>query len=202
MTEGGPRGDDLSRMLEAVGKGEPGSKDRLLDLVYGELRKMAHNQMARERGGHLLQTTALVNEAYLRMFGKSDPTFENRRHFFGAAARAMRRILVDHAKSVGAIKRGAGFEHVAIDGDVADTARPEVLLALDDALTGLARDYPDHAEIVCYRYFLGFTIDQTSEILGVATGTVSNRWTFAQAWLRRAIDADPSDDAGAHKPSG
>jgi RNA polymerase sigma factor (TIGR02999 family) len=181
------RTDDLSTVLEAVRSGQDGAEDRLFDLVYHELRRMAHARMARERPGQTLQTTALVHEAFLKLQRGGDPGWENRRHFFGAAARAMRQILIDRALKKRAARHGGDVERVPLDDNIPDAERPEDLLALDEALDRLAADRPKHAEVVLYRYFLGLTIKDTAELLEVATGTVDNRWAFAKAWLRREV---------------
>jgi RNA polymerase sigma factor (TIGR02999 family) len=144
--------------------------------------------MFHEAPGNTLQTTGLVNEAYLRLCRGEDANWENRRHFFGAAAIAMRRILIDRARRQKARKHGGDLEQVTLGDDLAGPERPCELIALDAALKRLAKDRPRAAEVVSYRFFLGLTVKQTAELLDVAPKTVDNDWALAKAWLRREID--------------
>src|SRR5262245_11081680 len=174
---------EVTRLLAAARGGQRAAIDRLYGLVYRELRGLAEARLRRERRGHTLQPTALVNEVYLRL----DPTkssWENRRHFFGAASKAMRRILIDHARRRLADKRGAGLERVTLSD--LDIAAPQVdfdLVALDAALEELQRDEPRLAEVVTMRVFLGMSIEDTAEALELSPATVKRDWVFARAWL-------------------
>jgi RNA polymerase sigma factor (TIGR02999 family) len=141
-------------------------------------------------GGQTLQTTALAHEAYLRLVKDKAQEWENRRHFFGAAVVAMRRILIDEAERRKAQKRGGGVEHVTLATNVPDLDQPLDVLDLQKALEELEQERPDHAEVVRYRFFLGLTVPETAELLGVAPRTVDNRWKFAKAWLKRKIESE------------
>jgi len=177
--------DPISLVFSAIRNGEPGAERRLFELAYTELRRMAHGKMFHEAPGNTLQTTGLVNEAYLRLCRGEDANWENRRHFFGAAAIAMRRILIDHWRK----KQAAGYQHrVTLGDDVADSERPFDLIVLDAALEHLAKIRPRAAEVVSYRFFLGLTVKETAKLLGVAPKTVDNDWALARAWLRREMN--------------
>jgi RNA polymerase sigma factor (TIGR02999 family) len=181
---------DVTEVLEAVGRGEEAAAERLLALVYEELRQMARHRMARERTGRTLQPTALVHEAYLRLFADSSPGWENRAHFFAAAAEAMRRILIDRARRRLAQKRGGQRQRVTFDEQAAVTEPPpEVMLALDEALSKLAGIDPPMARVVELRYFGGLTVAETAAALRLSPRTVDRLWTAARAWLEREIDA-------------
>src|SRR5687767_10592946 len=174
---------DVTQLLDAAAAGDRQAAADLLPLVYDELRKLAATRMAGERPGHTLDATGLVHEAYLRLVG-ADQQFDHRGHFFAAAAEAMRRILVDHARSKGAVKRGGDAERRAIDPErFAAPERPEDLLALDEALDQLEREDPKVAELVKLRYFVGLTIPQAAEALGVSSRTADAWWAYARAWL-------------------
>jgi len=180
---------DVTRILEAIQDGDPKAADALLPLVYQELRKLAAQKMARGRPAHTLQATALVHEAWLRL-GNGD--FANRAHFFGAASEAMRRILVERARRKHREKRGGGAEHV----DVAELeiAAPlgneEESLAIHEALDRLAAHDARKAEIVKLRYFVGFSFEETAEVLGISVPTAKREWAYARAWLHQEIVAD------------
>jgi len=182
----------VTRLLEAAAGGDRSASERLLPVVYEDLRRLAASLLAKEPviGSNTLQPTALVHEAYLRLVGPGEVTWENRRHFFGAAAQAMRRILIDRARHIRATRaRNSGLEPEQVTGDgTADLpGDPEELIALDGALDALAaRDARQH-EVVMLRYFAGLTIEQTAQALGVSAGTVKADWTFARAWLLREI---------------
>jgi RNA polymerase sigma factor (TIGR02999 family) len=170
-------------MLQSVRSGRDGAQAELFELVYRELKSMAGAQMMRERAGHTLQPTALVNEAYLRL-SPGGERWENRAHFFGAAARAMRRILVDHARRHQASKRGGEAVRVTFaDLDVAAEEPDLDVMALDDALDALAKDEPRLAEVVHLRYFAGLGIAETARVVGTSPATVKRDWTYARAWL-------------------
>lgn len=163
------------------------SSARLLTVVYDELRKLAAARMAREAGGQTLQATALVHEAWLRLAG-GGARFENRAHFFAAAAEAMRRILVERARRKRALKHGAGLERVnAEEVEIAAGAKEDDLLAVDEALEKLAREDVRMAELVKLRFFVGMTNREAAEALGVSEPTVERRWAFARAWLLREM---------------
>jgi RNA polymerase sigma factor (TIGR02999 family) len=169
----------------------PGGSDALFALVYDELRRLAAGQLAGERPGHSLDATALVHEAFLRLRrrGSPPPAFENRGHFFAAAAEAMRRILIDHARSRHADKRGGRANRVTTDAD--DLAGPQGgtdLLALDEALAKLAAVHPDAATLVDLRYFAGLTIPDAADALGMSPRSADRLWAFAKAWLYRELE--------------
>src|SRR5262245_44154563 len=185
---------EVTRILSALEQGDPSAAEQLLPLVYDELRKIAATQMANEKPGHTLDATALVHEAYLRLVG--DQHFESRRHFFAAAAEAMRRILVESARRKARLKRGGGRHRCELREDDRIAQPPDDrLLALDEALGQLTAAHPTLAELVKLRYFAQMTVEQTAELLGMSARTVKRNWVYASAWLRRAMDRD-----GASKP--
>lgn len=166
----------------------------LLPLVYQELRKLAHHRLARERRGQTLQTTALVHEAYLRLSENGQTRWENRAHFFAAAAIAMRRILVERARRRDQRKRGVDYRRITLDESVAATEAPSVdLLALDKALKRLQAHDAQASQVVHLRYFAGLDVEDTAEVLGVSPRTVKRAWSYAKAWLSDAMTARPPD---------
>ena len=181
-----PSQQDLTRLLVRLTDGDRGVLDELLPLIYSELRKLASNYLRRERSGHTLQATALVHEAYLRLVDQNQVQWQNRAHFFGVAAQAMRRILVDHARTHMAAKRGSGGVKLSLEDNeaaiVSDT-RAEEMVALDDALNRLAEQDPQKSRIVELRFFGGLSIEETAEVLGIGTATVTRQWRMARAWL-------------------
>lgn len=180
---------DLTRLLQAAGSGDPGAYARLYDAVYAELRRVAGASMRRESAGHTLQPTALVNEAYLRL-ASGAPGWENRRHFFAAAAEAMRRILVDHARRRRSQKRGAGLERVTLSGVDVPAGDGDVdVLLIDAALTELAAERPRLAELVTLRYFAGMSIEDAARALEISPATAKRDWAFARAWLAERVEA-------------
>ena len=184
---------DVTRILEAIDAGDPHAADQLLPLVYDELRKLAAAKLAHEKPGQTLDATGLVHEAYLRLVGARSVSegFANRRHFFAAAAEAMRRILVDNARRKKRLKHGGdGQRHELREDDRVQLPPDDRLLALDEALAQLATVHPDLAELVQLRYFAGLTVGQAAEALGVSDRTVKRNWAYASAWLRRAME-DP-----------
>jgi RNA polymerase sigma factor (TIGR02999 family) len=186
---------EVTRLLAAVRGGQQQALEQLYALVYGELRGMAEARLRRERSGHTLQPTALVNEVYLRLDPDRD-SWQNRRHFFGAASHAMRRILVDYARHRMADKRGAGIERVTLTD--LDIAAPEVdldLVALDEALGELGRDEPRLAEVVTMRVFAGMSIEETAQAMEISPATVKRDWLFARAWLSERIGTKPEGGA-------
>jgi RNA polymerase sigma factor (TIGR02999 family) len=168
--------------------GDPTAADRLLVLLYEELRRLATSKMAREAPDQTLQPTALVHEAWLRLVGTQNPTFENRAHFFSAAAEAMRRILIDRARRKLTMRHGGNYERVDLDGqEIAAPGPDEQLLAVHEALQNLAKEHPAQAEVVKLRYFAGMTNEETAEALGICVATVKNYWTFARTWIFNEI---------------
>jgi RNA polymerase sigma factor (TIGR02999 family) len=179
---------EATLLLTAVEQGDPKAPEKLLELLYEELRRLAASKMANEAPGQTLQPTALVHEAWLRLVGAQNPKFENRAHFFSAAAEAMRRILIDRARRKLRIRHGGSLERVDVEGrDLAAPADDEQLLAVHEALVTLARDHPLQAEVVKLRYFVGMTNEETAGVLGVSIATVKNYWTFARTWIFNEI---------------
>jgi len=181
---------DVTRLLEAAAAGDRRAAADLLPLVYDELRKLAAARMAAESPGHTLQPTALVHEAYLRLVGAAgECRWDHRGHFFAAAAEAMRRILVESARRKDSLKHGGGRGRAKYDpGELAAPERSDELLAVDEALAGLAELDPQAAELVKLRYFVGLPVADAAKVLNVSTRTAERSWTFARAWLRRAIE--------------
>lgn len=162
-----------------------------MPLVYSELRKLAQHYLRRERSDHTLQSTALVHEAYLRLAGQSAPQWQNRAHFFGIAAHLMRQILVEHARSRGAAKRGGGATRITLDASLAIAQQNEVdVIVLDKALQDLTELDAQQGRIVELRFFGGLTIEDTSEVLGISPATVKREWVTARAWLFRAMTGE------------
>jgi RNA polymerase sigma factor (TIGR02999 family) len=187
-------GRDVTELLVAMARGDESALNRLMPLVHDELRRLARRQMRRERGGHTLQTTALVNEAYIKLVDLSRVTFHDRAHFFAMAARIMRRILVDHARSRAPLKRGGGATVLAFDEAAHGLeARPTDLVALDDALSALAATDARKACVVEMKFFGGLSIEETAEALAVSPETVKRDWRLAKVWLLREL-------AGARRP--
>jgi RNA polymerase sigma factor (TIGR02999 family) len=176
---------EFTHILERVEQGDSKAAAELLPLVYDELRRLAAQKMANEAAGHTLQPTALVHEAWMRLGGVDAPSFQNRAHFFGAAAEAMRRILIEHARRRVAAKRGAGVEVVDLDGlEIASPAADDdQLLAVNEALEKLATLDPRKAELVKLRYFVGLSFDEAATALGIAVPTAKTWWAYARAWL-------------------
>ncbi|HWY32732.1 MAG TPA: ECF-type sigma factor, partial [Candidatus Acidoferrum sp.] len=160
----------------------------LLELLYEELRRLATCKMAREVPGHTLQPTALVHEAWLRLVCSKNPKFENRAHFFSAAAEAMRRILIEHARRKLRLRHGGDCQRVEFDDCIFVTpAADDQLLAVHEALDKLAKEHPVEAELVKLRYFVGLTIEETAQLLGISVSTAKNYWTYSRAWLYQEI---------------
>jgi RNA polymerase sigma factor (TIGR02999 family) len=177
---------DITALLKDWSGGDREALERLMPIVYGELKRLASSYLRSERPDHTLQPTALVHEAYLRLEGQRSVVWSNRAHFFGIAARIMRRILVDHARRRRAAKRDAAALRVTLVDDAAGDHAPE-LIALDSALTSLERLDPQQARVVELRYFGGLTVEETAEAAGISTATVKREWRTARAWLRREI---------------
>jgi RNA polymerase sigma-70 factor, ECF subfamily len=174
---------DVTELLKAVNQGDHQAQEQLIAALYRELQRLAASLMSKERAEHTLQPTALVNEAYLRLI-QGSPRWSDRAHFFGAAARAMRRVLVEHARRRSARKRGAGARRVTF-GDLEVEAEDSSidLMALDEALEALRGEDPRLVDVVELRYFAGFSIEQTAELLDVSPATVKRHWLYARAWL-------------------
>ena len=178
----------VTKLLQGWRAGERSAADALLPLVYEELRRLAHHHLRNERPQHTLQSTALVNEAYLRLVGQNLPKWESRTHFFAIAAQLMRQILVDYARRHRASKRGSGVCMLALDDAIVLPQRKNVdVVALDDALNALAEVDPRQSRVVELRFFAGLSLEETSEVMGIATATVQRDWTAARAWLHREI---------------
>ena len=178
---------DINHLLDTLQEGDPVAADQLLVLVYSELRRLAAAKMAREQPGQTLQPTALVHEAWMRLGGDGQ-RWENRAHFFGAAAEAMRRILIDRARRKLAARHGGGGEHVDVDEvEIAAPAKDDELLAVHEAVDKLAAHDARKAELVKLRYFAGLSIDEAADVLGISAPTAKRDWTYARAWLFRTI---------------
>ena len=176
--------DDVTPLLRRWSHGDRGALDELMPLIYRELHKLAKRHMTQQEAGHTLQTTAVIHEAYLKLGGSSDKDWENRAHFFGVAAKAMRHVLVDHARTRRAAKRGGEVRIEQLDeGADVGVARSAELIALDDALTSLAGEYPRQAEVVELRYFGGLSVEDTAATLKISAETVARDWRFAKAFL-------------------
>lgn len=181
--------EEITRLLKDWGSGDQAAFDALFALVYQELHILASSYMRRERAGHTLQTTALVNEAYLKLGSYADASWQSRLHFFAVAAKVMRHILVDHARTRSSAKRGGGTERISLDkAAVVSAERSAELLALDEALKELSEFDPRQSQIVELRYFGGLTLDETAEFLQLAPNTVSRDWNAAKAWLYDRIN--------------
>ena len=193
---------DVTQILKSVLQGDKAAAERLLPLVYDELRKLAAARMASERPDHTLTSTALVHEAYVRLVdGEQAANWDGRGHFFAAAAEAMRRILVDHAREKGAAKRGGDRRRLDVDSvDLAVTASPADMLALNDALDALARIDSTAAQLVQLRYFAGLNVDQAAPALNISTATAYRHWNYARAWLHSELlgSNETNDEEGEH----
>jgi RNA polymerase sigma factor (TIGR02999 family) len=182
---------DITRILNAIEQGDGQAAEELLPLVYQELRRLAAYKMANEAASHTLQPTALVHEAWLKLAGTPDRKFRGRDHFFAAAAEAMRRILIDHARRKRAQRHGGGQQRVDVEGlEIAASMPDEELLALDDALEKLALVDAQKAELVKLHFFVGLTLEEAAEMMDVSAPTVKRWWAFARAWLYREMEAE------------
>ncbi len=185
----------VSLLLQRWSGGDNEALNELIPLVYGELRRMARRYMRQQAGGHTLQTTALINEAFLRLVGQEETQWENRAHFFGVAAQAMRHILVDYARTRNVAKRGGGAQQVSLDQALSIGPEHDAdLIALDDALNLLAKLDQRRCQVVELRFFGGLTEEEISAVLKVSTRTVRNDWSFARAWLLRELDRKGQHD--------
>lgn len=180
----------VTGILESWSQGEAGAQEELWPIVYEELRELAHARLRAERRGSTLQTTMLVHEAYLRLVGPREHRFEDRAHFFGAAAQAMRRVLVDRARSHGTLKRGGAKPQQLDELDVVVAEGGPALLELEDALAQLEERHPRAVRVVELRFFSGLTIDESAEVLGVSRATVVDDWRFARAWLTCELEEE------------
>jgi RNA polymerase sigma factor (TIGR02999 family) len=191
---------EVTQLLDAIGQGDQQATAKLLPLVYQELRRVARSHMAQERAEHTLQATALVHEAYLRLIGDGQSGWAGKGHFFAAAAEAMRRILIEHARRKKAIKYGGQQKRVELDEELPQILSPcdevDDLLALDEALNRLAQEDPVKADVVKLRFFVGLSIDETAAALGMSRATAVRHWTYARAWLHEAI----ADSGGGKFP--
>lgn len=179
---------EITQLLLSWSKGDEAALDRLVPLVYPELRKLARRYMGRENPGHTLQTSALINEAYLRLVDQQHVQWKDRAHFFAVATQVMRHILIDHARKYRYSKRGAGAQHVPLDEvAVLGQERAVDLVALDDALTSLAKIDERKSKIVELRFFGGLSVEETAEVMKVSAVTVMREWRIAKAWLHREI---------------
>ncbi|HXM51068.1 MAG TPA: sigma-70 family RNA polymerase sigma factor [Pyrinomonadaceae bacterium] len=191
MTSPSDSPHELTQLLIAWGNGDEAAREELMPLVYGELHRLAHGYMGKERVDHTLQTSALVNEAYLRLIDQKRVQWQNRAHFFGIAARMMRRILVDYARNRRYAKRGGDAFRVTLDETfIVPEERSAEVLALDYALNSLAEIDARKGQIVELRFFGGLSIEETAEVLQVSPGTVMRDWTLAKAWLRKEMTSE------------
>jgi RNA polymerase sigma factor (TIGR02999 family) len=190
-----PTQKEVTRLLIAWGDGNQAAMDELMALVYDELRRLASRYMRREGQGHTLQTSALVNEAYLRLIDQKKVKWQNRAHFFGVAAQLMRRILVDHARSRSRAKRGGGAQMMSLADQRGTSKEVAEVIALDNALKDLSEMDPRKCQIVEMKFFGGLTNEETAEVLKVTSRTVEREWRKAKAWLHRAISKVAANDA-------
>lgn len=189
-----PSSQQVTELLQAWGRGEESVMDKLVPLVYAELHRLAHGYMNRERSDHTLQTTALLNEAYLRLVDSRKADWQNRNHFLAVCARAMRAVLVDWARSRNSVKRGGDVQFLELkEGLAAGAEEPdEDLVAVDQALQALSAMDPRKGQLVELRFFGGLSVEETADVLGVSVGTVMRDWKWAKEWLRRELSAQPS----------
>ena len=179
---------EVTQLLVDWGNGNQAALDRLMPIVYTEPRQLAHRYMRRERPGHTMQTTALIHEAYLRLVDQNQVRWQHQAHFFGIAARLMRQILIEHARSRTRAKRGGGVGTISLDeAAIVSQARATELLALDDALERLATMDPRKSQVVELRFFGGLSVEEAAQVLNIAPNTVLRDWRMAKAWLRREI---------------
>ena len=194
MTEPASPQQEVTQLLSDWRSGDATALEKLIPLVQPELQRLAHRFMSRERPGHTLQTTALLDDAYLHLTDKTHPKWQNRAHFFAVAAQLMRRIMVDHARQRQALKRGGGALKVTLDESIISTeTRADELLALDEALEKLAHFDPRKAEVVEMRYFGGLTMEEIAEVLKIHVNTVTRDWRAARAWLFAALSGENMD---------
>lgn len=184
----GPSPSEVTRLLRSASSGDPSAMEAILPLVYDELHALADGYLRRERVGHTLQPTALVNEAYLKMVDQRDARWESRNHFLAVAAISMRRILVNHAKHRKRLKRGGGRRRETLSDSILLGAEPDIdLIALDEAMEKLAAIDERKVRIVELRFFVGLTVEEAAEVLGISPATVKRDWDFARTWLLREM---------------
>ena len=185
-----PDNNEVTQLLANLRSGENQAHDQLFPIVYNELRKIAANYMRRERSDHTLQATALVHEAYMQLVDQTRVTWQSRAHFFGVAAQLMRRILVDHARTQNALKRGGDAQKLSLDDSLGLASGPPVAFdELDEALTRLQQLDANQAKIVELRFFGGLTVEEVSEVIGSSTATIEREWRMAKAWLHSQLTA-------------
>jgi RNA polymerase sigma-70 factor, ECF subfamily len=193
---------EVTQLLKAWGRGDVEVFGRLMPLVQGELHRLAHRYMSQENPGHLLQTTALINEAYLRLVDIAQVSWQDRTHFFAISARIMRRILTDFARSRNYQKRGGAALHVSFDEALAVSQKQDAeIVAIDEALVALAAVDARKSQVVELRFFGGLSVEETAEALKVSPETVKRDWRFAKAWLYRVLGGEKGDEAGAFAAS-
>jgi RNA polymerase sigma-70 factor, ECF subfamily len=181
---------NITQILAGWREGSDAAREHVIEVVYGELRRLARHHLRREHPGHTLQTTALVHEAYLQLVDQRRVDWQSRAHFFGIAAHLMRRILVEHARKAGALKRGGDEVRVPLDDEIAAAAERDIgVVALDDALNALALLDPQQSQVVELRFFGGLTVEETAHVLGVSPRTIKREWRLAKAWLQRELEA-------------
>jgi RNA polymerase sigma-70 factor (ECF subfamily) len=196
MTQSAPSPHEITELLIAWGNGSRDALERLIPLVYEELRRLAHRYMRRERPGHSLQTTAVVHEAYLRLIDQKHVHWQNRAHFFAIAAQMMRRILITHAQSQAYAKRGGGALKVSLDeAAILSKERAGELIALDEALKSLSAIDPRRSHVVELRFFGGLSNEEIAEVLKTSPNTVTRDWNVAKAWLYREMSKEQEDEA-------
>lgn len=191
-----PSPENVTQLLVRWGNGDQAAFDQLMPIVYAELRRMARGYMNRQGADHTLQTTALVHEAYFKLAGESDKQWQNKSHFFAVAAKAMRHVLVDYARSSQAAKRGGGHDFIPLDdARIPPPDRMEELVALDDALNVLSTLNPRQSEVVEMRFFGGLSVEETAQSLNVSPETVMRDWRAAKAWLYQQLSRDAAHDS-------
>jgi len=192
MSDPSPAAHEVTRLLHQISGGDASAVERLVPMIYAELRQIAERAMRHERSDHTLQPTALVHEAFLRLVGKPDLSWESRAHFLNIAAQAMRRVLLMHARERRAGKRGGGLDRVTLDEQLVGSAERGVdLIGLDESLERLAAVFPRKARVVELRFFAGLGIEETARVLEISPATVKREWDFARAWIRRDLAEEP-----------
>ena len=192
-----PAPEEVTQLLVAWESGDQAALNQLMPLVYDELRQIAHRYLRRERADHTLQTTALVNEAYLKLVGEKNPSWQSRAHFFAAAANVMRHILVDYARTRNRSRRGGGAQQVPLDDAlIVSTERASELLVLDDALNGLEKFDVRKSRIAELRYFGGLSVEETAEVLHISPTTILREWRLTKAWLHHEMSKGGTDEPG------
>ena len=191
--------EEITQLLTSWSRGEKAALERLVPLVYPELRRIAKRQMARENPDHTLQTSALINEAYLRLVDRENIDWQNRAHFFSVAAQVMRHILIDHARKYLYNKRGAGAQHIPLEETaIVEEGRSADLIALDDALNSLAALDPRRSQIVELKFFGGFNAEEIAEVMNISPSTVQREWRAAKAWLHHTMTCQTHNDSIGH----